>query len=380
MRTYLTKSFIFLRVVVSLFFATACEIKIETISLNSYIIALDESVLKDELRQTEDYDEKCEIVREFVSSQFPMIRQVYITNTYSTALVGFSAQLSKDAIKRIESYPYVVTVEPTNKGDIKPTTTEAKSCRWNVNRVGGRVDCSKKKSVAWVLDSGISFTHPDLKVDKDRSRSFVGYGNGEDDNGHGTHIGGIIAAEGSKCPGVASGATLASVKVTSSDGKGKVEDLIKGVDYVAASAKEGDVVNISLGGPYFETFHSAVSNTVKLGVYIVIAAGNDSKSIDDSQLLSSIPDVKHVYVVAALDSTDQLADNSNYGRFCCAAPGVDIRSTWHTPPEGYYKLQSGTSMAAPHVAGVLLASDGQLEAQDSVAYNGISMPLYTVKR
>lgn len=150
--------------------------------------------------------------------------------------------------------------------------------------------------------------------------------------------------------GVAAGASVVGVKVLSGRGSGSYSGIIDGVDYVAANAAAGDVANMSLDSGTSTALDNAVKNLADQGVLVALAAGNSS---EDARL-SSPSRVEHsgVYTVSAMDDTDTFASFSNFGNppIEYASPGVSILSTY---PGGCNTL-SGTSMAAPQVAVILL--------------------------
>ncbi|WP_445082616.1 S8 family serine peptidase [Candidatus Nitrosotenuis sp. DW1] len=195
--------------------------------------------------------------------------------------------------------------------------------------------------------------------------SFVrGTKTANDDNGHGSHVAGIVAAkdDSNGVVGVAPGARLWAVKVLDRNGSGSLSNVIKGIDYVTANAAQIDVANMSLGGEFTSSsLNSALSKSVAAGVTYVVAAGNSAK---DAQTFSPAnhPDVIAVSAIVDTDgkcgefgaSTSYGADDtfaifSNFGSVVdMAAPGVNIYSTYKS---GTYATLSGTSMASPHVAG-----------------------------
>ena len=237
---------------------------------------------------------------------------------------------------------------------------EPKTITWNVTRVGYGDGTGK---TAWIIDSGIDFGHPDLNADSVRSRSFInGVTSAADENGHGTHVAGIIGAKNNSFGvlGVASGANLVALRVFDKDGKGTLGSIIQALSYVNANGKAGDVVNMSLGEDTISNIlDQAVQNTASKGIYIAIAAGNDHKA---ANLFSpGRANAKNIYTVTAVDSLDNFASFSNYGNDVVdfAAPGVSIPSTYLN---GKYALLSGTSMAAPHVAGLLLLEGNAIKS------------------
>jgi subtilisin family serine protease len=215
-----------------------------------------------------------------------------------------------------------------------------------------------------VIDTGIDYTHPDLNVNTTLSKTFVARTkSATDDNGHGSHVAGTIAAIDNTIGvvGVAAGAEVVAVKVLDKRGSGDYSVVIAGVDYVAATAASGDVVNMSLGGPVSDALDAAVLAAANKGIKFALAAGNESQNANNS----SPARVNHsnVYTISAMDASDVWAYFSNYANppvdYC--APGVNINSTWKS---GGYSTISGTSMASPHAAGVLMlgnpTSDGNV--------------------
>jgi subtilisin family serine protease len=213
-----------------------------------------------------------------------------------------------------------------------------------------------------VIDTGIDLTHPDLNVVKDVT--FVpGTTNGNDDNGHGTHVSGIIAAkdDGKGVVGVAPGAKLWAIKVLDASGSGSAASVLSGINYAIQNAKKLDVINLSLGGTHSVAEYNAINRAVNAGISVVVAAGN---SHDDAINYSpaSAPEAITVSALADSDgkcggqgpSTTRGADESfatfsNYGDIVdIMAPGVNILSTWK---DGGFNTISGTSMASPYVAG-----------------------------
>jgi subtilisin family serine protease len=157
-------------------------------------------------------------------------------------------------------------------------------------------------------------------------------------------------------------------------GSGSNSGVIAGVDYVAANAGSGDVANMSLGGGISTALDNAVIAASARCIF-VLAAGNSST--DASTSSPARADGPNIYTISAMDSSDTWAYFSNYGddvEYC--APGVAVFSTWK---DGGYNTISGTSMAAPHAAGVLLLgnvfSDGQVSGDpdtspDPIIHNG----------
>jgi len=277
-----------------------------------------------------------------------------LQRTFSGIPGGFIARLSSAELQRLKSDTSVAAIEQDRIIAFGSCfqVVEPKSITWNVARVGYGDGTGK---TAWVIDSGIDLTHPDLNVDVARSRSFItGITSAADENGHGTHVAGIIGAKNNSIGvlGVASGANLVALKVFNKDGEGTVGSIIQALSYVNLNAKAGDVVNLSLGEDQISNIlDQQVQNTASKGIYIAIAAGNDSKPA--VQFSPGRANGSNIYTVSATDSLDNFASFSNYGNDVVdfAAPGVKILSTYMN---GQYAVFTGTSMAAPHVAGLLL--------------------------
>jgi subtilisin len=231
-----------------------------------------------------------------------------------------------------------------------------------------------------VIDTGIDLSHPDLSPVNNGTNCITPTANANDDNGHGSHVAGTIAARDNDIGvvGVAPGASLYAVKVLDSAGGGAWSSVICGIDWVTANAGTIQVANLSLGGRALkppsptsnsnctnrdnDALHYAICKSAKAGITYAVAAGNSSQ--DASRFVPAA--YSEVITVSALadfngaagggaaatcrsDVDDTFADFSNYGQpVAIAAPGVCIRSTWMN---GGYETISGTSMATPHVAG-----------------------------
>jgi subtilisin len=238
---------------------------------------------------------------------------------------------------------------------------------WNVRQTGyGRGDIQNTRT-AWVIDTGIDLDHPDLNVDVARSRSFLtGTANTPDDNnGHGTHVAGIIGARNNSIgiTGVASGARLVSLKVLNQLGEGRLSGIISAVNHVNQNGQLGDVVNLSLGAEANSpTLERAIRQGAERGVLFAVAAGNDGTSAEE-QTPARI-NHPNIFTVTAIDQAGQIARFSNYGPSVdVAAYGVRITSTYR---DGRYATLSGTSMAAPHVAGLLYIRGSRLPTRGQV--------------
>jgi subtilisin family serine protease len=288
-----------------------------------------------------------------------------LISTYKIVLNGFSAKLTlaqAELLLNDSRVEYVAPDQEFSLPDTKVVTDEkfekdniqAQTTPWGITAVGGTGTTTK---VAWILDTGIDLDHPDLNVDVTRSRTFVKYGKDakspDDNNGHGTHVSGTIAARNNTVGvvGVAPGASVVAVKVLNLNGSGYISDIIEGLDYIGANASPGDVINISLGGGAYQPLDNAVVNTASLGIFIAIAAGNDYK--DANNYSPARANHANIFTVSAYANGGSFASFSNWGNppIDYSTPGVSIYSTYKG---GKYATMSGTSMAAPHMAGILL--------------------------
>lgn len=266
---------------------------------------------------------------------------------------GFIANLSPEEVSNLRQDVSISAIEPDRVIALGTcfTVAEPRLITWNITRVGYGNGIGK---TAWIIDTGIDFDHPDLTVDLDRSKSFITGSTADDENGHGTHVAGIIGGKNNNIGvlGVASGATLVSLRVLNFEGSGSLSSVIQALSYVNEKAKAGDVVNLSLGEEVSSPILiQQVQNTAARGIYMAIAAGNESQLAN--KVSPANANGPNIYTVSAIDSLDQFASFSNFGNDVVdyAAPGVRILSTYSN---GRYAYLSGTSMAAPHMAGLLL--------------------------
>ncbi len=262
-----------------------------------------------------------------------------------------------------------------------------------------------------VIDSGVSYNHPDLignmwvntgeianngidddgngYIDDVRGLNAITYnpssrqaGNPDDDNGHGTHVAGSIGAISNNSIGVAGVAhqvTLVPIKFLSASGSGSLVDALESIDY-ATKLKLGGLNLVATnnswgGGGYFQPLKDSIKAAKDAGILFVAAAGNNSTNSDSSPGYPAAYNEDNIISVAAIDRYGNLASFSNYGATTVdiGAPGVDIGSTY---PGSTYKYLNGTSMASPHVAGAvaLLKSYsfnlGWLEAKNVILSSG----------
>jgi subtilisin family serine protease len=245
---------------------------------------------------------------------------------------------------------------------------------WGIERVNGPL--LKTNRTVWIIDTGIDLDNPELNIDYDRSVSFVELDGqqifSDDGYGHGTHVAGTIAAIDNDfgVVGIAPGQLVVAVKVLSDYGWGRHEWVEAGIRYVADNANPGDVVNMSLGASRSEDtlgIENAVQEAADKGILFAVSAGNDHG--DANNKVPATVDHPNVFTVSASDVYDCRASFSNFGQDVeFAAPGVAVLSTFK---DGNYKIWQGTSMAAPHIAGLLLFGSPQESGLIRCGFSGL---------
>lgn len=273
---------------------------------------------------------------------------------------GFDAVIPPGALAMVRSDPRVLIVQEDGIVTLRLPREIARpggggggqTTPWGITRVGGAGDGTGR--TAWIIDSGIDLDHPDLNTSRACHANFTTGQTADDGNGHGTHVAGTVAAKnnGQDVVGVAANAYVCAVRVLGNSGSGQWSWVINGVNYVAANGANGDVANMSLGASGSNaTLEKAVTDAAAKGIKFVLAAGNDGAHA--SGFTPARVNGANIYTISAVNSSDCMASWSNYGNppVDYAAPGVSILST---RKGGGTTTMSGTSMAAPHVAGVLL--------------------------
>jgi len=326
---------------------------------------------------------------------------------FGSAINGFATTVPAGRMRSLLRDPDVAAVEPNLVLQAGPVssgssiTVSSQSIPAGIKRIGA--DLSKIANidgiddrvpvVVAVLDTGVDGSHPDLNVNVARSvdcSSGVACVSGlaVDDNGHGTHVAGIIGALDNAIGvvGVAPGAEIWSIRVCASNGSCGLDAILLGHDYISNNADQIDVVNVSLGGlGWSVSWRNAISSNVDLGIPVYVAAGNGNRDIygydgtignGNEFIPATYPEAAAVSAMVDTDGAsggagtgtthgmdDSLADFSNYalsvvagnpvagsgGAIDMAAPGVSVLST---VPGGQYAYMTGTSMASPHAAGL----------------------------
>ncbi len=271
---------------------------------------------------------------------------------YRNALKGFSAVIPNSRVAEVRADNRVDYVE--RDGTMR---TVAQTLPWGIDKIDADISSTKagdgtgsiSNVHAYIIDTGIDATHPDLNVVG--QVNFAG-GPNKDCNGHGTHVSGTVAARDNTTDvvGAAPGAPLTGVKVLGCGGSGSTSGVIKGVDWVTANAQKPAIANMSLGGSVSQALDDAVTRSAASGVFYSLAAGNDgADACDSSPARAGAGTNNGIATTAATDSQNKEASWSNYGS--CVdiwAPGVSILST---KKGGGTTTMSGTSMASPHTGG-----------------------------
>ncbi|KAJ9066468.1 proteinase B [Entomophthora muscae] len=339
----------------------------EAMVQDSYIVMLKPNV------STSAFDLHLNDIKDYVSEYnlnsagqgINRLRHVYTTE----GALGYSGKFESRLISRIKQSSAVDFVE---KDSVRYALNVERGCPWGLARVSHRAPLSfatfnkylydvhgGENTTIYIIDTGINWEHEDFQGRASWGATIPENDGDFDGNGHGSHCGGTAA--GFKY-GVAKKAKVVGVKVLRSNGSGSTSDVIKGIEWAGNAAKKetmtankrgrshkGSVGNMSLGGGYSQALNRIVDVVVRNGLHFAVAAGNEN----DDACYSSPSSADLAITVGASTIADRRAWFSNWGK--CVdifAPGLDITSIWkggkHTT-----KTISGTSMASPHIAGIM---------------------------
>jgi cerevisin len=299
---------------------------------------------------------------------------------YRHGIMGFSAPMSPAQLVAVQKHPHFKYFEANQVAHAlqhQGSCAQAHTDSWGLSRISEKATISLDSNylypnqagegvTAYILDSGVYVEHSDFEGRAKFGWKAESSWSSTDGNGHGTHVASTVAG---KAFGVAKKASLVAVKVLGDDGSGSYDGVIKGVEYAIeqhkASGKKISVANLSLGGPISRALNEILTAGMKLGLFTVVAAGNENQDACGTSPASA----KDVITVGSTGTgpgvppknapNDERSSFSNYGT--CVdlfAPGSAITAAWIGSRTATRTI-SGTSMASPHVCGVAALISGQ---------------------
>ena len=297
---------------------------------------------------------------------------------YDSAVQGYAATLSAQAVEALRKDADVAYIEQDQVFTANQSPGTQINPPWGLDRIDQRsLPLSNSYTYAtdgqgvhaYIIDTGIRSSHTEFSGRIGAGYDAVDGGTPDDCHGHGTHVAGTV---GGYTYGVAKRVTLHGVRVLNCNNDGTTSGVVAGINWVTANHIKPAVANMSLGGGASQTVDTALRNSVAAGVVYVVAAGN----YNTNACKSSPAREPLAITVGATNSSDRRHSTSNYGTCLdIFAPGVDILSSGHTDDRAT-ALRSGTSMASPHVAGVvalyLAGSPGASPADVAARLNSVA--------
>lgn len=299
-------------------------------------------------------------IQDFAISQGIMLENEFnisVSKHFGDVLNGVLIKANKKQIKALRMHPSVKYVEQDQRVNITPMAAGDQSgATWGLDRLDQRdlplnnnyhYDFDGTGVTAYVIDTGVLNSHTDFGGRASSGYDFVDNdADATDCNGHGTHVAGTI---GGSSWGVAKNVSIVGVRVLNCNGSGTYSGVIDGINWVKNNASGPSIANMSLGGGASQAVDDAVNAAVAAGVSFVVAAGNDNGNACNYSPARAADAI----TVGSTTSSDARSSFSNYGNCLdIYAPGSSITSAWHTGDNATNTI-SGTSMAAPHVAGVV---------------------------
>jgi subtilisin family serine protease len=308
---------------------------------NNYIVVLDNAVVGEEGAYS---------IAPYIAEELAATHKGKLKQVYKNALNGFAVEMSPEDAERLSEDFRVAFVE---EDAVVTADATQSNPPWGLDRIDQRsrplnaiytFNWTGAGVFAYVIDTGIRTAHTQFGGRAANVFDAFG-GNGQDCNGHGTHVAGTI---GGSTFGVAKSVNLRGVRVLNCSGSGTNSGVIAGVDFVRLNRQNPAVANMSLGGGASSALDTAVNNLSNSGVPIAVAAGNSNANACNS----SPARAANAITVGSTTTTDARSSFSNFGTCLdLFAPGSGILSAWFTSNTATATL-SGTSMASPHVAGV----------------------------
>src|SRR5687767_10604791 len=284
----------------------------------------------------------------YIASELATNHKGKIKHIYQHAINGFAVEMTEaDAEALSQDY----RVKYVEEDSVVTADATQSNPPWGLDRIDQRnrplnaiytFNWTGSGVRVYVIDTGIRTAHNEFGGRASNVFDAFG-GNGQDCNGHGTHVAGTV---GSSTYGVAKAAKLRGVRVLNCSGSGSWSGIIAGLDWVRVNHIKPAVANMSLGGGFSSSVNTATNNLSNAGVFVAVAAGNSNADACNYSPASA----SAITTVASSTSSDAKSSFSNWGS-CVEvyAPGSSITSTWLN---GGTNTISGTSMASPHVAGV----------------------------
>ncbi|WP_299627771.1 S8 family serine peptidase [uncultured Tenacibaculum sp.] len=318
--------------------------------------------------------------------------QTNVLNFYTTKISGLAMKLSTQEFQKLSADPNVAAIEHDRIVELPDFQVEdvqsrgvsqrmAQQTPCGITRAGGFANGAGKDQWIWIIDSGIDLDHPDLNVvtNSTYARSFVG-GSANDCNGHGTHVAGTAAAINNNIGvvGVSAGASVVPVRVFGCGGSSATSTILAGINHVGRYDIAGDIANLSLGGFFgsgcgsSSSYISAIRGLGNAGTFVSIAAGNSAANAANYD--PACINGTNIFTVASMTCNRGFSSFPNYNMnpVDVIATGSSVRSTYLN---GGYATLSGTSMAAPHVAGIMHARGGAPRTSGSVSNRGENYPI-----